>query len=409
MVEIKEISIKEIKPNKDRIREHIDEEQLENLAKTYAKQGIIQPIEVDENYQIIVGERRWQACKIAGLKTIPCKIVRGLSQEDKLERALIENIQREDLTELEKAKTIKKLIDMKGWSERSAADHLGISKTYIHNLLALFEVPEEIKEMIKQKKITSSDAAELAKLEPKEAVKIAKQSAKEEKNQRDFIRNKVAEIKRRKEAEKRKEEKRQIEEQLKEINIIVKQGDFRNLIKEVQTNSVDLILTDPPYSKEYLSLWKELAIETERVLKPSGWFITYSGQYHLPEVMNCLGEKLEYVWLAGLNHKGPNRILPNGVINRMKPILVYQKPPKTKLPTFSDLIDSPAPEKEHHEWQQSLEPVKYLIDCFTNPGDLVLDPMAGSGTTALACKLKKRRCITFESDVKAYEEILRRL
>jgi len=81
MAKIKEIEVEKIKPDPEQPRESFDKEKLKELAQTFKTQGIIQPIEIDENYQIITGERRWRAAKLAGLKKIPCKIVRGLTPE----------------------------------------------------------------------------------------------------------------------------------------------------------------------------------------------------------------------------------------------------------------------------------------------------------------------------------------
>ena len=142
MEEIKMLSVDDIKPNPQQPRKSFDEEKLKALAETYRNQGVIQPIEVDENYQIITGERRWRAAKIAGLKEIPCKIIKGLSEEEKLERQLIENIHHEPLSDIDKARAIKKLMEMKGWSVLRAARNLGIHHKTLQHLLALVEAPE---------------------------------------------------------------------------------------------------------------------------------------------------------------------------------------------------------------------------------------------------------------------------
>ena len=109
------------------------------MAETYKNQGLIQPIEIDKDYQIITGERRWRAAKLAGLKKIPCRILEDLTEEQKLERRLIENIHHEPLTDLEKAEAIKKLIELRGWTIRSAAEQLGVGASTIGSLLALIE------------------------------------------------------------------------------------------------------------------------------------------------------------------------------------------------------------------------------------------------------------------------------
>jgi len=411
-LEIKLVDVDKIKPDKDQPRKTFDEESLKELAETFKTQGIIQPIEIDENYQIIVGERRWRAAKLAGLKQIPCKIVRGLTLEQKIERQLIENIHHEPLSDLEKAKSIKKLMEIRGWSEMLAASTLGISRIQIQRLLSLVDAPKEVKKLVEDKKIEPSTAGEIAyrlKEQPEKMIQVVKKVAKADENRRGLAREIIGEMKRREDAKERKEEVKKIEDSLKETNIILKLGDFRDQIKEVKSNSVDLILTDPPYPKEYLDLWEKLAEEAGRVLKPGGFLVCYSGQYHLPQIFEYFGKYLEYYWLAGLNHIGEKRMLPNLVINRMKPILIFYKSPLKKKISFSDLIDSPAPDKRYHEWQQSLEPVEYLISQFSFPNDLILDPFLGAGTFALAAAKKKRRFIGFEIDPNTYKIAVERL
>jgi len=213
----------------------------------------------------------------------------------------------------------------------------------------------------------------------------------------------IKKMERQKEAQVIKEERKKVEDSLKDVGIDIQLGDFRDLIKNVKDNSIDLILTDPPYPKEYLYLYEALAMEAKRVLKPSGFLISYSGQTYLPEVMKYLGGQLDYFWLAGLNHLGKKQIVfQKNVSCRMKPILIYQKPPMKKPHQFCDLIDSPAPNKELDKWQQSVEPFITLLDRFSEPNDLILDPFCGTGTIPWACKLKKRKCIAYEIEEEKY-------
>ena len=197
-MEIKEIDIEKIKSNPEQPRKSFDKEKLKELANTYKNQGVIQPIEIDENYQIITGERRWKAAKLAGLKKIPCKIVKGLTKEQKLERQLIENIHHEPLAEIDKAKAIKKLMKLRGWNEFGAAQNLGITDKYLRSLLALVESPKEIQTLVKEEKITPSDAGEISyrlRDNPEKAVEIAKKVAKSTSNKRKLIRTLIKEHK----------------------------------------------------------------------------------------------------------------------------------------------------------------------------------------------------------------------
>jgi site-specific DNA-methyltransferase (adenine-specific) len=174
----------------------------------------------------------------------------------------------------------------------------------------------------------------------------------------------------------------------------IKTGDFRQGCKRLTDDSVDLIVTDPPYPKQYLPLWADLARVAARVLKPGGFLVAYSGQIHLATMMMMLSEHLTYYWLAGLHHTGgQGAVYARGVYaNAMKPILIYAKPPVRKpAKWYKDLLRSNGGSKQYHDWGQSVEPVRYLAEQFSEPVDLVLDPFTGGGTTAVACLQTVRR------------------
>jgi len=194
-------------------------------------------------------------------------------------------------------------------------------------------------------------------------------------------------------------------------NIRVLNGDFETTLDYIPDNSVDLILTDPPYPAEYLPLFEKLSLFASKKLKPSGLLITYVGQLHLPDEINLLSKYLKYKWAACLYHVGETRIV-NGVnvINKWKPILFFQKEPAAKFEkTFSDYFISEKSEKSDHEWQQSIAVYEHIIDIFTEPGQLIVDPFLGSGTTAVACKKLKRKFVGSEIDENSYKLILQRL
>lgn len=179
--------------------------------------------------------------------------------------------------------------------------------------------------------------------------------------------------------------------------IRLEQGDFRE--KTVADNSVDMILTDPPYGEKFLELWDGLGQVAKRVLKPGGWLISYSGQAHLPRVLAQLSANLEYHWTMAL-HLTWHQMF-RGIFVEWKPIFAFYKPPFNET-KFADFIEGSGPEKQNHDWAQNhLESVK-LIETFTQPGQVVMDPMVGSGTTIQACIETKRHCIAFEKDPKTF-------
>lgn len=159
-----EIEIDKIKPDSEQPRKTFDQESISRLADTIKMRGLIYPIEVDENYQIIIGERRWHVYKLLNFKKIPVIIKKGLSKEQKLERRLIENLSREELPLLEKAEAIKKLKELKHLSNFELSKVLGISERHVYRLFKLLDLPEEMKNALKMELITFTELMEITKL-----------------------------------------------------------------------------------------------------------------------------------------------------------------------------------------------------------------------------------------------------
>ena len=214
-----------------------------------------------------------------------------------------------------------------------------------------------------------------------------------------------------KEKARREEKAKKLVEAKRDVRVDLRLGDFRELIKEVPDNSIDLVLTDPPYGKEFLETWPILAEECARVLKPGRFMITLSGQMFLPKVIEALSRHLEYYWCAWLVFKHQDiRIWDRRVWNSGKPILVFRKPgPKYDHEWLHDLVKDSGPEKDLDNMQQSVESAKTLIEAFTKPGETVLDPVAGTGTTLEAAILAGRNALGFEKDSETFLKARRRL
>jgi DNA modification methylase len=212
-------------------------------------------------------------------------------------------------------------------------------------------------------------------------------------------------IKKEEKKESIKEERRILAEEgsKKEINIDFRLGDFEEVFADLKDGSIDCIITDPPYPYEFIEVWTKLSRFAKRVLKPNGFCIAYSGQMHLPEVMKRMSEHLDYYWTFAMYHEGQTQIV-NGVnlICRWKPVLIFQKNKKKINNTIQDYFISEQREKQVHNWQQSVSGVSYLIEMFTKPNDLILEPFAGGGTTIIAAKEKHRNIIAAEIDHNTY-------
>lgn len=189
----------------------------------------------------------------------------------------------------------------------------------------------------------------------------------------------------------------------KEIEIDFRLGDFEEVFKDIPDGSIDCIITDPPYPKEFIEVWSKLSRVAKRVLKPNGYCVAYSGQMYLPEVISRMSDNLDYYWTFAVYHEGQTQIV-NGInlMCRWKPVLIFQNGKKKIENTFQDYFISEQREKQGHDWQQSKSGVGYLIEMFTKPNDLILEPFAGSGTTIIAAKEKGRRVIAAEIDEQTY-------
>lgn len=152
---VQNIKVIEIEPNKEQPRKHFDSESLEDLAKSIKRYGVIQPIIVnkkDNYYMIVAGERRWRASKIAGLTEIPC-IVRDNDERKNREISLIENIQREDLNPIEKARGFKQLLDEYELTQQELADMVGISRSALANTVRLLNLDPRIMKLAEEGKL----------------------------------------------------------------------------------------------------------------------------------------------------------------------------------------------------------------------------------------------------------------
>jgi ParB family transcriptional regulator, chromosome partitioning protein len=175
---VRDIPLEKVVPNPSQPRMTWHEETLAELAASIREHGVLQPILVrpaGDDYEIIAGERRWRASKLAGKETIPA-IVERFDDATALEIALIENLQREDLSPLDEAVIYKKMTGELGYSIRNLATKLGKDKGYVENRLRLASAPEDIRNMVAQRYDTLSAAYELMKLDnPKRRRSLAKQ------------------------------------------------------------------------------------------------------------------------------------------------------------------------------------------------------------------------------------------
>lgn len=178
------VNINDIEPNREQPRKFFDEEALKELADSIAMHGVIQPLLVrplsDGGYQLIAGERRWRASRMAGLSQVPV-VVKEMTDEEAMELALIENLQREDLNPIEEAEGFKLLMDTYSFTQEQAAEKVGKSRPAIANALRLLSLPEAVLDMVKQGIISSGHARTLIPLTDENLIiKLAEEISQKE-------------------------------------------------------------------------------------------------------------------------------------------------------------------------------------------------------------------------------------
>src|SRR3990167_1686778 len=361
------MKVSEIKV-KNRFRKDIGD--IETLKNSIKEIGLLQAIVIDEDNNLIAGFRRLKAFQELGLKDISVNVV---NIKNSLQGEFDENSIRKDFAPSEAVAIWQAMEDKQGL--RSDSD--GSEKR------------QKASKLLKLSTDTLSKAKQVIEFGDKKKIDEMDRTGNVNKAYKDIKR------------EKRINEQVELGKKVKETPAKLYNDDFNNV--KLEENSVDLIITDPPYPKEYLHCWSELARYAEKVLKPSGFLVAYSGQLHMKEVMDYLSGSLSYYWTFCLYHKGGTQIVSaRNITCRWKPIFVYQKEPFKKNRVMEDYIISEQREKDGHEWQQSESGVGELIERFSKAGDTILDPFMGSGTFPYVASKIKRKAIGIELDKKYY-------
>ena len=173
--EVRSLRLSQIDPNREQPRSRFDQDALRELAASIRAVGVLQPIIVrksGERYEIIAGERRFRAARLAGLDEIPA-IVRDWDEQKRLEAALIENLQRDDLNPIEEAVGVKRLMEAASLTQERVAERLGKSRPAVANLLRLLTLPEDVQKMLVDGRLSAGHARALVAVDPARQVQLA--------------------------------------------------------------------------------------------------------------------------------------------------------------------------------------------------------------------------------------------
>ncbi len=297
---------------------------------------------------------------------------------------------------VDRRKKLAKKLDELEATQRATAKALGVDPMTINKDIKPVENSTSAKnKSLYSNELQNGNVENSTKPYEKPAEEISKGLEKEAKREkREFAKQEKLE------AEKEKAKNFVIDESICDF----RNGDIKNVFNDIQDGSIDLILTDPPYPKEIIEVWSDLAILAKRVLKPNGFVIAYSGQLNLPEVMRRMSEHLQYYWTFSLIHTGSRQLVnARNLFCGWKPLLVFQNGFKKIETPVDDFINGSGLSKDLHEWQQSELELKPIIENFTTIGETILEPFAGSGTTMKAAIKLKRKVIGAEIDKDIYD------
>lgn len=175
------VKISEIEPNRDQPRKEFDSEALAELAESISQHGVLQPLllrpMLSGGYRIVAGERRWRAARMAGLSEVPA-VIREMTDTEEMLFALIENLQREDLTPLEEARGYRTLIETQDFTQEEVSRTVGKSRPAVTNALRLLNLPEDIQKMLEDGEITAGHARTLLSFKSDEDMRLGAQKAK---------------------------------------------------------------------------------------------------------------------------------------------------------------------------------------------------------------------------------------
>ncbi len=392
----------------------LTDDEYRELKSDIQKRGVMVPIEFDEHGNVLDGHHRLKVCRELGIKEYPKVIRAGMTEEEKRLHARKLNMARRQLTREQMGELVdQQIIETPEKSDRQIAAGLGIAPNTVSNHRRDLERRAQIAHIDK-----STDTLGREQPRQRKTVSIFNPTAREQKAiQNPAVIERMAEGESALTAAKQvaREEKAErkhftLPEEIPDGTYTLYTEDIRNGLLMVADESVDYIITDPPYPREYIPLYSDLSRLAARVLKPGGSMIVMVGQSYLPEVIEQLGQAMQYHWcLSYLTPGGQSPQLWNKRTNTFwKPLLWYVKG------TYSgdyigDVVKSPPNEndKQFHEWGQSVGGMKDIIERFTDPGDIILDPFLGGGTTGVAAVQMGRKFIgsdILEANIKITDE-----
>lgn len=376
---------------------HLDERFIDDIRKY----GIRQPLIISQDNTIISGHRRWRVATLLGLTSIPVEIISAFADEIDEKRAILaNNLQREkDFSQKMREAEYWKVIEAHDAMQRSR-DNL---KQYRDTPGSVSDTEGTTNEIVGLRvgigKAETYRRAEKVWQEAKQGNPIATKLVAKLDAGNESIRGAYDELK---DYEAETLLKNTRLEMAKVGELIPQSERWHVEVADINTykpnQQFDYIITDPPYPKEFLPLYEVLAKHANEWLKPTGLLIAMCGQSYLDQIYEMLSKHLVYYWTAAyLTPKQPTPLRQRQVNSTWKPILIYSPTDNYKGKIFGDVYTSTNPEKDNHDWGQSVSGMLSIIKQICLPGQTILDPFLGSGSTGVAAL--QHGCLFYGIDI----------
>lgn len=389
----------------------LDPERVAQLAESIGEVGLLNPITISPDKCLRAGWHRLEACKRLGYVTIQANELDGSDLHGELAE-IDENLIRNDLTVLEQGEHLTRRDEIlrqlglradsgdNRFTDRGdklsplpkttadVAAELGMDERTAQRRKQAAKIAPEAREVLRDLPVADnqSELLKIAKLPEQDQGMVARMISD---GQAKDVAQAVRTIKTAAVRERATEIARTTP--LPELVQVVT-GDFRQAMRDLPDASAALVFTDPPYDENSVPMYADMAREAARVLVDGGSMLCYVGHYAVGDVINAVSAHLRFWWTCGVKHEGPSARLPGKwVFVEWKPILWFVKNGRRDTEYVADMVTSTdVPSKAEHEWQQGIAEASYYIERLTQPGELVVDPFLGSGTTLIAAAKASR-------------------
>jgi site-specific DNA-methyltransferase (adenine-specific) len=364
------------------------------LAEDIRRHGVLVAVEVDEEGNVLDGHHRVELAAELGIE-YPVVVRTGMSETERVEHALRLNLLRRHLGPVEWAHAFRRLAEARGIRLGSQGRQGGKTDS-----VAVFAAELGVTPRTARRRLRLADR--LAG-HPDLAARV---------DRGDLDATRAETLARERAFERRRAEASPPPVTSLADGIDVHHGPFQEVLAHVEEDSVDLVLTDPPWQwdVETLELWDDLGAFAKRALRPGRALIAYSGSGCLAAAIDRLSRHLDYVWAGALILPGRhNEVHAVMARDASTPIVFFSKGRYEPRHWFINALSSPGAEKDAHPWQKPLGNVAYYLERFSEPGELVCDPFLGGGTTAVAAQQAGRRFVGCDVDPGAVGVTIERL